>query len=232
MTVVFLIRHGESQSNAGQATTDPENIELTSRGREQARRIAHYLASCAPIDLIVTSPYLRAKQTARMTTAMRPFGSVTQKEWNVQEFTYLASMHQEHLTFEQRKPRVDEYWERYDPTYIDSPGSESFLQFIERAQEFMTLLRTVPYENIAVFSHEQFINAVIWLIKRTPVEISPQTMQDFHEFLGQHHLRNGTVIRLKVQSTPDNWRYQTIVDHLEPEGMAFKLNSASMAARH
>ena len=67
MTIVFLIRHGESQSNAGLPTTSPNNVALTPQGRQQARHVADFLKFYPSLDLIVTSPYLRAKQTAEPT---------------------------------------------------------------------------------------------------------------------------------------------------------------------
>src|SRR4051812_21278941 len=102
MSIVFLVRHGESQSNAGAPTTDPKNVTLTPQGREQARQIANFLRLYPSIELIVTSPYLRTKQTADLTTTMPLFRSVAQEEWDVQEFTYLSSMHQEQSTAEER----------------------------------------------------------------------------------------------------------------------------------
>src|SRR2546421_386547 len=132
MSTVFLIRHGESQSNAGLATTGPRHVMLTPRGREQARDIANFLRLYPSIDIIVTSPYLRTKKTAELTTSMPLFRSVAQEEWDVQEFTYLSSMHQELSTAEERRPLVDAYWEQCQPSFVDGSGSESFAQFIDR----------------------------------------------------------------------------------------------------
>src|SRR5260370_2613134 len=132
MITVFLIRHGESQSNAGLPTTGPKNVTLTPRGREEARHVANFLKFYPYLDLIVTSPYLRAKETAESTISMPLFRSVPEEEWNVQEFTYLSSMHQEQSTAEERRPLVDAYWEQCQPSFVDGTGSESFAQFIER----------------------------------------------------------------------------------------------------
>ena len=64
---VWLVRHGE----AGGAVTesgpdgapDPCNPPLTRLGEQQAREVAGALASFAP-DLVLTSPFMRAVQTA------------------------------------------------------------------------------------------------------------------------------------------------------------------------
>ena len=41
---VFLIRHGESESNAGLASATPDSAALTARGRWQAEQVARVIA--------------------------------------------------------------------------------------------------------------------------------------------------------------------------------------------
>jgi broad specificity phosphatase PhoE len=54
---------------------------------------------------------------------------------------------------------------------MDGAGAESFFDFICRAQSFLDQLAKHPAQDIAVFSHGQFINAVAWLIDRKPLVI-------------------------------------------------------------
>jgi len=61
----LFVRHGESTGNAGSPCHDLAKLELTEKGREQARQIADEWTE-APA-LIVVSPYLRAQQTAQPT---------------------------------------------------------------------------------------------------------------------------------------------------------------------
>src|SRR5690349_9493385 len=139
MPTAFLIRHGESESNVGLPTIDPKDVALTSLGRKQAERIAEYLKFHPP-NLIVTSPYLRTKQTAEPTAFIfhnTPERAAAEKVWPVQEFTYLSSMHRTYSTIEERRPRVSEYWEKSDPGFVDSLESESFRGFIDRVRAFL-----------------------------------------------------------------------------------------------
>ena len=69
---VWLIRHGQSESNAGLPSADWQGIPLTELGHQQAERIAEVFAD--PPQLIVSSPYLRAQQTAQPTIARYPAG--------------------------------------------------------------------------------------------------------------------------------------------------------------
>jgi probable phosphoglycerate mutase len=67
---VWLIRHGQSESNAGLPSTDWRAIPLTALGRRQAEHVARVFAD--PPQFIVTSPYLRARQTAQPTIERYP----------------------------------------------------------------------------------------------------------------------------------------------------------------
>jgi broad specificity phosphatase PhoE len=223
MVTVLLVRHGESQSNAGLATPDPVKVALTSLGHKQAKQVATFLKEYTPLNLIVTSPYLRTKQTAGPTRQL--FLTAAVEEWEVQEFTYLSSMHQEQSTTEDRKPLVEIYWSMCEPSFTDSsypysilnPHAESFKVFIWRVQAFIRRLRELDNkcQNIAVFSHEQFIAAALWWIERRPTQITPDTMRDFRHFFKQNRLPNGGIVELKVRRSHDEWRYELITEHLK-----------------
>ena len=59
---ILLIRHGETPLNAARILQFPDT-PLSARGREQAARLARHLAAF-PVDAILSSDYLRARQTA------------------------------------------------------------------------------------------------------------------------------------------------------------------------
>jgi 2,3-bisphosphoglycerate-dependent phosphoglycerate mutase len=110
-TELWLIRHGESEANAGLPTTDTTAVALTPRGEHQARQVVRAFTR-AP-DLLVTSPYRRTKQTAAPLLARFPH--TPQAEWLVQEFTYLALPPDVVTTAAERAPLSDAFWGRYDP---------------------------------------------------------------------------------------------------------------------
>ena len=75
---VYFIRHGESQSNAGEKTEHPQSVNLTARGITEAfNRAAGWDEKP---DLIVTSAYTRTKQTAA--PLIEKFPDTPQAEWN------------------------------------------------------------------------------------------------------------------------------------------------------
>lgn len=222
----FLIRHGQSRANAGLATTAPKDVELTTQGYEQARKIAVFLEKYAALNLIVTSRYLRTKQTAMPTREI--FGDVPHEEWRVEEFTYLLPGYMGYSTVDDRRPLVDAYWEQCQPTFTDglhsklfdgliSTGSESFVVFISRVQGFIRLLKETAYgcENIAIFSHEQFINAVLWSLTRKPGPIDEIAMRDFRNYFNNNRIPNGAIVELQFRRSHDAWTQGLIIEHLK-----------------
>src|SRR6266568_4822313 len=147
MLTVWFIRHSESEGNVGLATSETAMIKLTARGIEQAERIA--LAFVEAPSLIVTSPYLRAKQTAQPT--LLRFPDARHEEWPVHEFTFLSSLRYRNTTVVDRRPWAAAFWERCDPFYVDGEGAESFANLMNRIQQFQTVGET-RFSNI-ITSH-------------------------------------------------------------------------------
>ena len=67
MGKLILVRHGESVGNRAQIfTTTPHELALTELGYEQAQRAGHIIADKFKTELVVSSPYVRAHETARV----------------------------------------------------------------------------------------------------------------------------------------------------------------------
>lgn len=221
MPTIFLIRHGESESNSGKTTSSFKDIELSPRGLQQAEDVASEFreANIFP-DLVVISPYLRARQTAAPT--LKIFSSIPIEEgWLVHEFDYLSAWSKENSTSEDRRQYVEAYWELSDPSYIDSPGSESFEQFIRRAREVMIRLKKTRHNAIAIFSHEQFICALLWLSQQDSRQICLEAMRDYKSFLMSNPVPNGAFVRVQFQGKRDRWHYEMITSHLNKPDLVF-----------
>ncbi|MBR1695660.1 MAG: histidine phosphatase family protein, partial [Selenomonas sp.] len=137
MKNVLLVRHGESAANAGLPTVTPEDIPLTEIGREQAEAVAKSIPFCP--DMIISSPFLRARQTAE--PAVERFIGSRFGLWpKVREFTYLSPASCIGTTVADRKDRVEAYWNAADPDYVDGEGAESFRQFMLRVDEVIKKL--------------------------------------------------------------------------------------------
>jgi broad specificity phosphatase PhoE len=189
---VFLIRHGESESNAGLPSASPGSAPLTPDGHRQARQIARVLAD--PPALIVTSPYLRARQTAQPTITRFPGAGY--QEWPVQEFTYLAQRHGRASTAAERQPYIRAYWDQADPDHA-SPGAESFTGLTGRIAGFLGRLSAQESGPVAVFTHGLFMRAVAWSLLTGITTPDHDQMRSFRRFANRYLIPNAGIIELR-----------------------------------
>jgi hypothetical protein len=126
--------------------------------------------------------------------------------WPVQEFTYLEPARCVNTSVAQRRSWVREYWNQANPSFVDGYGAESFLEFVSRAEAFLRRLAAHPAEDIVVFSHGQFINAVAWLIERQPTEIDSHAMVDWREYEIANHVENCGGYQLMYERSDSGWR--------------------------
>jgi broad specificity phosphatase PhoE len=150
-------------------------------------------------DLIVISPYLRARQTAVPT--LNRFPNVPHEEWPVNEFTYLNPIRYQGTTGTERRPFALAYWERNDPQEKEGGAGESFAELLARVQEIVTRLRQHPAEFIAVFSHGLFLRALIWSVMIGITEATPQSMKQYHHFIQALQIPNGAVVKAQFPPT-------------------------------
>jgi broad specificity phosphatase PhoE len=67
MGKLILVRHGESLGNRDRIfAVNPSDLPLTELGYRQAREVADQIDLMFKAELIVTSPFLRARETARV----------------------------------------------------------------------------------------------------------------------------------------------------------------------
>lgn len=192
--LVWFVRHAQSQSNAGEQTTDPSQIALTPLGREQAAHLASAFEE-AP-DLIVTSPYLRAQQTAE--PLRHRFSAVTVETWPVQEFTYLDYGRCVNTSPIERRPLVEAYWQRNDPYHADGQGAESYAELIGRAnQMWQRLEEKCAGKWVVIVSHAQFMRAAIWSRLYPCKKISGGDMSRYRHFMSGMPIANGAILKVR-----------------------------------
>lgn len=189
---IWFIRHAQSQANASADFRADDFsvplVPLSELGFEQAKEVPGYFAE-AP-DLVVTSSYLRTKQTARHLIEKYP--DVPQEEWNIREFTYLSLDRCFNTTFRERKPMKNEYWNRNDLYYNDGKGAESFADFMDRTDNAIKELINRKEQFIVLFSHEYTIVAFKYLLEKKPKQITNDTMKEYMEYFKNNRVGNAS----------------------------------------
>jgi broad specificity phosphatase PhoE len=196
---VWFIRHSESVANAGARTREAPTYPLSELGFRQAEQLAAALH--AEPDLIVASPYVRARQTAE--PAIRRFPNARVEEWAVQEVQYLDPALCVDTTQEERRAHSDAYWQRCDPHHA-APGAESFVEFATRVSEAIEKAARREEQRIFVFCHGQVMQAIAWLLVSRPMVIDSAAMRRFYNFMHGITVPNCSI--LPVQHHADGSR--------------------------
>lgn len=139
---VYVIRHGQSETNVKNRWTGWLDVSLTDKGRNDAKR-AGELIKGIDFDKIYTSDLTRAIETAQNALpGCCPEKSRLLREVNVGS---IANKPLDILTDTQRE-RI------HKDGYVEFDG-ESRTEFYDRVCEFKSRLEMLDAENVAVFSH-------------------------------------------------------------------------------
>jgi len=124
---LFLVRHGQPDWAPGQvASNDPE---LTEIGMEQARRVAHRLASLERVDELWVSSLRRAQSTAQPVAAEREI-EVETYDW-LQELGSPPEWEGAPVDVVERA-LIDSQYRTMDEMWDGFPGGETFHAFHDR----------------------------------------------------------------------------------------------------
>ena len=192
MSEIWWIRHGESDSNAGARTANAAAPVLTELGWQQARAVPKAFEQ-AP-DLIVSSSFIRTKQTAQ--PLLERFPEVRQEEWPVQEFTELSYLNRNHTSGAERLPQLEEYWSRLDPDYLDGEGAETFRDLMGRVEETLGRMRGLEGFT-AIFGHGLFMRAMLWRLLAQPERLDSAAMRRYALFHDSLWIPNCAVVRMR-----------------------------------
>lgn len=209
MRIVYFIRHGESESNAGMRTEETRTVRLTEKGQRQAELTAQALLRPG---LVVTSPYLRTKETAA--PLLQRYPDVPQAEWPIHEFTYMTPEQWRNTTSEERRPVLGAYWQRNDPFEAAGPGSESFATMLGRARETRERILACAEERLCLFSHGIFGRAFLWNLLLNNPPIDTESMRRFRAFASGFLFPNCGIIEYRLDAGKTFFsNFQT--DHLK-----------------
>ncbi len=189
--LTWLIRHGQSASNAGLPTTEYGEVPLTALGHRQARDVADRVQRQP--DLLIVSAFLRACATAEPILARWPLTRC--ETWPIQELTYLSPARCRGTTAETRRPWVEEYWRRCDPDYQDGPDAESFRSFVMRLHDFHRRLIALDGAFVAVVGHGQFFRAYL-LGRSDGFAVTAEWMKGYRTAETARPIANGEIIEL------------------------------------
>ena len=155
---VYVIRHGESETNLSKKWTGWMNVPLTDKGKEDAKRAGAFLEHMS-FDKIWTSDLCRAIETAEIAIPNADYEtSELLREINVGT---LAGEPLSILTGEQKA-----YVSKYG--YAEF-GGETVEQLYDRVEQMMKKLETLECDTVALFCHAGWLRTMFYKVIGTRV---------------------------------------------------------------
>jgi alpha-ribazole phosphatase/probable phosphoglycerate mutase len=156
MKKVYLVRHGETLWNAEKKYLGLTDIGLTKNGLSQAERLAQRLEG-EGIEVIFTSPLLRAKETASLIAGKL---KVQVEVW--EELKEVDFGEWEGLTYEEIREKYGDLINKWmeNPSAFSIPGGDSWEEINERAKRFLKKIQERKEEVALAVSHGGLIKAI------------------------------------------------------------------------
>lgn len=186
---LWLVRHGESAGNvavreaaaAGLAHVDiakrDADIPLSQLGRRQSQALGRWFAELDPAErpeVILSSPYIRARQTADLIHAANGVQSaecrcVTDERVREREFGILDRLTK--LGVEQLYPQQAEFKRLLGKFYHRPPGGESWCDVILRLRSALdTLSLHYASRRVLIVTHEVVVMCFRYLLEELDEE--------------------------------------------------------------
>ncbi len=202
---VYFVRHGESEYNAKKLFQD-SNVLLSEKGKKQAKFLAKRLSKIS-IDVIISSPYPRAKKTAEI------INKKLKKEIRFSELIGERKIPKESIgkyAFSEEVMKIKEAMRKNDDNsswhYSDE---ENFIEFKTRIKEFFKYLNNLKKENVLVVTHGGPIRMTILCMMFRNSDIDSKT---YHKFNDLFRITN-TGITMCEKNKDGDWSVWTFNDY-------------------
>jgi 2,3-bisphosphoglycerate-dependent phosphoglycerate mutase len=165
MHFITLLRHGESEGNSEGVLQGQADFALTPHGVQQAERLANsWKISNVRFDLIISSPLLRASQTAEIVANALQAPVEFEPDWKERNMGELQGTKLRDLVHQ--NPPID-FFHPYDA--IGSVGESQLDLYIRACRALQKIIRKTDGSYLVV-SHGGILNKAIFAI----MGITPQ----------------------------------------------------------
>ncbi len=208
MKRIYLVRHGESESNAGGALSPGDVTSLSKQGIEQAKFVAER-ATKLPIEVVISSTMLRARQTAQYIV------DATGKNLETSSFFTERLMPSAQFGKTIHDPEVIEMEEHINNKLPDHEyrytDEENFADLKDRASKGLTYLAERPESEILLVTHGLFLRILVGIAIFGKEFTGKEALKFVH---GLGTTNTGiTVLEYDNERKTNYWRMRTWNDH-------------------
>ena len=157
MYLITLLRHGESEGNAGGFIQGQSDLPLTEDGLEQAQALARaWKTEGMWFHRIISSPLKRARQTAEAVAQLLEVPIDFNPIWMERGFGEIEGKSLAEV--QAQNPQVD----FYDPYKAPAKGAETALELFLRASQGLQDILRMPEGAYLVVSHGAILNMALY----------------------------------------------------------------------
>ncbi len=154
--LLYVIRHGESETNLSHLWTGWKDVNLTEKGREDAKRAGEMMKNIE-FDQIYSSDLTRAMHTARIAVpGCQPQITPLLREINVGD---LVGKPIDFVTAERRK--------EFARVGYGEWNGETIEEFYGRIKTFLAKVENLECEKVAAFAHAGWLRSMLDLVVGT-----------------------------------------------------------------
>ncbi|MFC1524784.1 histidine phosphatase family protein [Planctomycetota bacterium] len=161
MIKFFLVRHGETQWNKQEIFRGLKDIPLNKTGLNQARALAQNLKNI-PLDLILSSPLKRARQTAQEISKLQ--GIQVRNEPTFIDINFGLWQGVSKALVKEIYPRLYRQW-LTQPHKVKFPKGETLYEARQRVvRTLMKLARQNQAENVLIATHRVICKIILCIV--------------------------------------------------------------------
>jgi broad specificity phosphatase PhoE len=155
----YFVRHAETVGNT-LGVQQFDNIQLSELGKAQAYAVGKYLKT-KDIDLLLTSPLYRAKETADVIAKL--INKEHQTVQGLEELKHPSSMQGKRYDDKEVLYMKEQLFNKADDVTFRIDDGENFIEFGNRCKETLAYLTTRQEQVIAVVTHGYVIRMYVLL---------------------------------------------------------------------
>jgi broad specificity phosphatase PhoE len=169
---LYFMRHAQSEANRKDILASRLDFPLTKQGTRDADAIAAEFKAVATVDRLVSSPLIRAQQTAMPFSEAFGLAVETDDRLTEQDLGEFSGM-----TYAELDGRPDYMHDRAQRwTWVPAGGGESYKMIAERLKPFFESLETAPGRSILFVTHAVTLRLIRATLEQTlpdyPLEIA------------------------------------------------------------
>lgn len=161
MTLLYLVRHGETELNAKKVCYGWTDCALNQKGVRQAQRVARMLEEVT-FDAVISSPLKRARETAAIVGKVSPEEIILDERLRELNFGSWEGKHYQRI--EKEDP---ENWLFWINNWKEAapPGGEPFIKMYRRVEESVKeILDKYAEETLLIVSHQGCLRTIMCML--------------------------------------------------------------------